>query len=221
MNNYSTVRKDLQRLITNLSGRTVFILGGGSSVTPEMLNYLNRSENKVVALNSAFKFITSPAAILWCDSGWGATNHDALSAHTCPKFAVTNCSNYSITKDVQTTAGATPLNYTGEFGFDSNIDNVRGNNSGANAINLLVNCKVSTIILVGFDMYATNTTAHFHSEYTYTIRPAVYGGKFIPCINSMADVIRDSGVNVKIYNSNSASALKCFEFMELDIDERN
>lgn len=211
------VRSDLQHLKDKLGGRVVFILGGGTSVTPEILEYLNRPEHKVVALNSAFKFLKSPVAVIWGDSSWGATNDRALRALSCPKFIVTQCSNFSIAKDVRSTGDATPLNYTGEFGIDCNIDNVRGNNAGATSINLLVNCGVNTIILVGYDMYATRTRAHFHDDYTYTIRPDVYSTKFIPCINSMEKAIRESGMNVKIFNANPDSELKCFEFIELDI----
>lgn len=209
------MREDLQQLKNVAEGRTVFILGGGASVTPEMIERLNQPKTKVFCLNSSVKFITNPIAVLWCDDSWAATNKDLLDAYKFPKFAVrSNGANY-IPKDIRTQSNATVIAKTGQIGFDHNIDNVKGNNSGCYAINLLVNCKVKEIVLVGFDMYSTGNKAHFHTDYTYSIRPSVYSDMFIPAMEQLNKELSATGIGTKIYNTNFASGLKCFEFREL------
>lgn len=210
------VREDLQRLIEVVSGRTVFILGGGTSITPETLQLLNDNSALVLGLNSSAKYINKVCGVLWCDSPWGATNMKYLDSVSAPKFFVSNTGSNYIKTDIRTTSRSTVLNKTGDFGFDVNIDNVRGNNSGAYSINLLVNCKAAKIGLIGYDMHTVKGKAHFHNEYTYSIRPSVYPELFIPSIESMAKALKDSGNRTKIYNCNQFSSLKCFEFKKIE-----
>lgn len=211
------MREDLQRLKNSVEGRTVFILGGGPSVTPEVLDILNTKTNKVFCLNSSVKFIKRPVGLLWCDEAWAGQNLDYVNNLTCPKFYVKRDGITHIRKNIYGVGKSTILNKTGDFGMDSSIDNVRGNNSGANAINLLINCKVASIGLVGFDMNVTkNHVAHFHKDYTYAIRPSVYKDLFIPSIQSMKEVMDSVGTLTKVYNCNKFSALKCFEHKELE-----
>lgn len=209
------MREDLQRLKTIAEGRCVFILGGGASVTPEILDRLNQPNTKVFCLNSSVKFITNPIGVLWCDDSWAATNKNILDAYTFPKFAVrSNGSNY-IAKDIRTQSNGTVICKTGGTGYDHRIDYVKGNNSGCYAINLLINCKVKTIVLVGFDMYSTGNKAHFHNDYTYAIRPTVYSDLFIPAMEKLSKELNSNNIQTKIYNTNFASGVRCFEFKEL------
>ncbi len=210
------MREDLQRLIKTVGGRTVFILGGGPSVTPLILDTLNKSASKVVCLNSAVKFIDNPLAVMWCDNSWASNNLAVLDRLTCPKFYTKSHAAAQITSNKRSISNSTILHKTGEFGFDMDINNVRGNNSGAHCINLLSNCNARTIALIGFDMHAPNNVAHFHNEYTYAVRPSVYSELFIPSIESMVDIIKQHKPNVHIYNCNENSALKCFPYKHMD-----
>lgn len=209
------VRPDLQRLIDAVSGRTVFIIGGGPSVSPEMIATLNDSGALCFGLNSSAKFIKSPVGVLWTDNSWGAKNKPYLDKLVCPKFFVTTSGRNYIKKDIKTQSNATVVHKSGESGFDNCIDHVKGNNSGAFAINLLVNCGAKRLGLVGYDMHTEKGRAHFHNEYDYAIRPEVYKNHFIPCIEAMAEVIKSSGYSTKIYNCNPFSSLKCFDFRSI------
>ena len=211
------IREDLQHLKTNVEGRTVFILGGGLSVTSAILTSLNKPKVKVLALNSGFKWVQNPTAVLWCDHSWAGNNFDVLSRMACPIFAArTNIGRDHLIEDTRTVANSTVLGISGKTGYDPNIDYVRGNNSGAYAINLLVNCKAKNIILVGFDMRSDRGKAHFHDDYTYCVRGTVYKDLFIPCIESMYKEMKEMNVKVNIYNANSDSELKCFPFINMD-----
>jgi hypothetical protein len=62
---------------------------------------------------------------------------------------------------------------------------------------------------------AKNNKAHFHTDYTYAVRPAVYKDLFIPSIVSMHKKAIECGVKTKIYNCNKFSELKCFDFKDI------
>jgi hypothetical protein len=150
--------------------------------------------------------------VLWCDESWASKNLAYLNTLTCSKFYVKQNSKNYITKNLHGIANSTVLNKSGDFGIDFDIDNVRGNNSGAHAINFLVNCNVADIGLIGFDMQTTNNVHHFHNDYTFSIRPETYSKSFIPAMESMAKELNNK---VKIFNCNELSALKCFEYKSL------
>lgn len=206
------LRDDLQRLKCSVEGRTVFILGGGPSVTPDILSIINENRIKTFALNSSVKFINNPIGLLWCDDSWANNNEKTVRELDCPKFYVKMHARTYIKNNIKGFCGSTVLNKTGDYGFDKDINNVRGNNSGANAINLLVNCGARVIGLLGFDMNTERGKAHFHNDYTYAIIPSVYSDLFIPSIVSMNDYIKSTGCSVRIYNCNENSALRCFEY---------
>lgn len=211
------MREDLQRLKNSVEGRTIFILGGGPSVTPEILDALNTKTTKVFCLNSSVKYINSPLGLLWADDSWAAQNFDHVNKLSCPKFYAKINGTAYINQNIYGICRSTILNKTGDFGLDPDINNVRGNNSGAYAINLLVNCKAASIGLVGFDMNVTaKHVAHFHKDYTYAVRPSIYVDLFIPAINSIREAMDAAGARTKVYNCNKFSALKCFEHKELE-----
>lgn len=155
--------------------------------------------------------------MLWCDDSWASKNYSHLNKPKCLNFQVSRNAQPYIEKHIHGICKSTVLHKTGDFGMDSNINHVRGNNSGANAINLLINCKVAKIGLIGFDMHLSPTNAaHFHKDYTCAIRPSVYKDLFIPSINSMKIAMDSAGVLTKVYNCNRYSSLKCFDYMSLD-----
>jgi hypothetical protein len=205
--NDSKMRPDIQALFSKISGRDVYVIGGGPSFREEYIEFL---ENKlIICINTAFKYFKNPTAIYWCDDSWACNNLDALESHPC-KMRFTSRFNGDgfITKNIKTTAGATVLRRTGDFGIDPNIDNVRGNNSGAHMINFLTNMKVKRIILLGFDMKIKNGKSHWHSGYGYPLSNNVYTDLFIPSIESMAPAVKLLGVDV--INCSIDSDLTCF-----------
>lgn len=205
---------NIQGFKNKIEGRTVFILGGGASVTSDILSILNNTD-KVFCLNSSIKFINNPLAVLWCDHGWIAEDKNFKMAKEKTNYRFFVKDNGQI--DKISFCDSITIKKTGNFGYDSsNIQYVRGNNSGAYSINLLVNCKVSKIILVGFDMKIEKNKSHFHNEYSYPIRHDTYTSLFIPSIESMANELKKIGSEVKIYNTNEYSNLKCFEYKSLE-----
>ena len=201
------IREDLQRFKNIVEGRTIFIVGGGSSITDDMLKDLNKPNLKVFCVNTAVKYITNPIGLLWCDDSWVSPQKSLIDSYKFAKFAIRpHAANHP-----NGISNSIILNKTGEAGYDPDINNVKGNNSGGFAIHLLVNCKARQIVLVGFDMYSIGSKAHFHNEYTYPVRPSVYSDLFVPSITTMKQEMDKAQVKTEIFNINPLSALKCFE----------
>lgn len=202
------LRPALQTFKNIVEGRTVFLIGGGYSI--EKYKQLPMiSDKKIFCINSSLKYVESPIGVLWMDDSWASKNLDLLKTKNCSKFYVRNNTEHVIKQNKTGLAGCLYLNKTGEYGYDSDVNNVRGNNSGGAAINFLVNMKCKKIILLGFDMGLIENKAHFHREYDYTIRDNVYEKQFIPSINSLAEKIKNC--NTEIINCTPNSKLNCFK----------
>lgn len=207
------MRQNIQALYDRLSGRKVFIIGGGPSVKTQNLQPL--IHENVICLNTAYELFSNPVALYWADENWAAKHFDKLEQHQCKlrfhsKFHV---SDQYLKKDELAFANATILKRTGDYGIDFNIDCVRGNNSGAQILNLLLNIKVKEIVLLGYDMKLSNGKSHWHGGHGLPIRPDVYHS-FIESINSMAPFFKSA--NIDVYNTNFNSDLQCFKKVPLE-----
>lgn len=210
-NNSITMRPIIQELIQKFSGTDVFIVGGGYSLKNFDFNLLKNKN--VIALNSAYNYVGENAVLYWADAVWGQNEEDSLRKHPSKyKFSSRINADTLILSNKTGTAGCHWLKKTGDYGYDSNVNNVRGNNSGANAINFAINLGAYRIILLGFDMGYTGSKSHFHDHYQTTVGYNVYSELFIPSIESIAKNI--AHIPVKIINCSHTSALKCFEIGE-------
>lgn len=209
------MRPQLQELYNNFFGQDVFIVGGGYSIKSVNLNYL--LDKKVIAINTAFEYLPNATALLWSDSSWLGINNNLnkLTDHKCKlRFNPKKHGQGHIQKNILTSGGATVLLATGDYGFDPNIDNVRGNNSGVQALNLAINMKPKRIFLIGFDMRSNPlkpAETHFHDKHQLVVRPNTYANLFIPSMVSLATEIKKLNINTEIINCSPTSALACFE----------
>lgn len=208
------MRPMLQDLYNKLSGRVVFIVGGGPSCETQDLSVLDKKHT--IVLNKGFKSFPNATALYWCDEDWASKNFDDLQKHPCKlrfnaKFHV---SQVHFDKNTQGLAGCTLLKRTGDFGIDSDVNHVRGNNSGAHAINLAANMGARKIVLLGYDMRIVDGKTHWHGGYQLAMRPSIYNDLFIPSINSMAIPLKTMGV--KVVNATPNSNLKCFPYEPLE-----
>lgn len=89
-----------------------------------------------------------------------------------------------------------------------------GGNSGYGALNLAVCLGANPIYLLGFDMKGENTKqAWWHNGYPKTQSDKVYA-MFIKHFEFAVPILKDRGIQV--INLNPDSAMKCFEFGELE-----
>lgn len=183
--------------------QTVFIIGGGNSLSG--FDFKQLEGKCVVALNSAYKFVDD-AVLYWMDSSWVRKQGEALTNHPSPyRFT----SFHTIVPNPQL-AGAYPLLQTGDFGYDSTLGQVRGNNSGTQALNFVATLQPKRIVLLGYDMGYVEGKSHFH-DYQKPAQENVYVKQFIPSINSMA-----SEIPVEVINCSSKTALTCFKIGQIE-----
>lgn len=194
------MRDTLKTLVDTIKGTTVFIVGGGASL--KNFDYSRLEGHNVIGINQACKYIPSLTAIYWADEDWAARNDYTLESHRC-KLRFCARKNLPVGFDannqIRTVGGATPLYLSGDTGFDSNINNVRGNNSGCHTINLAINAGANTIVLLGFDM----SVGHWHNDYELSYNTEVYES-FRRSIDSMVENIPDK---VNIVNCSPISTI--------------
>lgn len=200
------MRKELEDLKYKLSGRIVYLIGGGPSLNLLDFNLL-KNKNIIVA-NSALYYFENALAVYWMDQNWASQNCEKLQSIKSYKFtSKINCENY-IKNNIKAIGGGTVLRKVSDYGLSTDINSVCGNNTGAQMINLAVNAGVRKIVLLGYDMGIVEGKSHFHSHYS-NAQPSVYTNLFIPCINSMAPLIQKMGIEV--INCCMHSELKCFK----------
>ena len=205
------MRPILQELYNKFSGTNVFVVGGGFSLHDFDFSKLNG--RNVIAVNAAYKHVDETAIIYWGDASWGVEHESKIKDHPSP-YKFSSRLNINLSTDKLGTAGCHWLQCSGSFGYDSNINNVRGNNSGGQAINFAINLGAKNIILLGFDMKYTGSRSHFHKDHTFPTPNSNYNEMFIPSIESLAK--ETSHLSVDIINCNKNSALRCFKFGDVE-----
>lgn len=206
------MRTKLQKLKTALAGQEVFIVGGGYSV--KQVNWEFLQDKLTVAINDAYLFLPDTSALFWCDDSWVGRNKDKLDQHPCDlRFYARFNGQRHVELDISGPCASTILFRSGEMGFDPNPDNVKGNNSGALCLNLVLNMSPKRVYLVGFDMRDNPLKpgeVNFHNNHIHPGKPSVYQDSFIPAMDELAREIERLRLDVDIVNCSPTSALKCF-----------
>lgn len=214
------MRPALQELHKKIVNQNVFIIGGGPSAKDVDFSLLQNEF--VVCINDAFYDFPNAIAIYWVDDGWGSENYDDLKNHICKLLFTSKLAqhiSYDKNDDPKTILNATVLKRTGDMGYDSEPDCVRGNNSGVQILNLIVNMEPKNIILIGYDMKKRydeikgNEISHYHDKRRLPIGNYIYDDLFLPSMNSFAkEFFKSKNNNIKIINANEDSAINCFKF---------
>jgi hypothetical protein len=193
--------------------KTVFIIGGGPSARDVDFSILQNE--LVVCVNDAYRDFPDATAIYWVDDSWGSNNYDNLIAHKCNLIFTSKPDqhiSYQRKPDPTTICNTYVLKRTGEHGFDPNPDCLMGNNSGVQVLNLVVNMKPETVVLIGYDMRTVNRRSHYHDQERPYIKETIYTDLFTPSMKALAKGMKESGSKVRIINANPESAVRCFEF---------
>lgn len=205
------MRPIIQELIKKFSGTTIFIVGGGASLKDFDFSRLNGKN--VIAVNSAYKYVDENAVLYWGDTSWGQDESENLLKHPS-KYKFSSRLHVDLTSNPTGPGGCYWLRKTGSEGFDPDVNSVRGNNSGAHAINFSINLGARRVVLLGFDMSYSGTKSHFHNHHSRPTPASVYPELFIPSIESMAEAIKH--LPVEVINANKNSKLKCFKFGNIE-----
>ena len=88
------------------------------------------------------------------------------------------------------------------------------NDTGHQAIALAYNIGFKKIVLIGFDMNPQTKQTHWHNEHKTPTNTHMYEHTMIPGLERMAKELANT--DVRVYNINRESNLKCFEFADLE-----
>jgi hypothetical protein len=200
-------------------GETVVIIGGGPSLTPEQVEYVEhhswqmidgfvRHDLRIIAINNVVRIAPWADLLYFCDVRWFNWNRPAVYAYDGYRVTLENLK-------LQNTIAVRSLRNYGVTGFAPKRDGVtNGRNSGYQAIHLAAWLGVARIILLGFDMRAgKNGKMHWHEEHPVRTPPFIFP-RWLECFGELALELRKR--NVEVINCTPNSALRVFPYQPLD-----
>lgn len=204
------LQKNTPKIISTVepiwAGETVYIIGGGPSLTG--FNWNKLFGKKTIAVNKSILSYPNADALYWTDSrvyGWYKNEIDKFKGL---KYSIRH--NITYTNDVKV------LRKSNKFGLEDSKDALcHGNNSGYAAINLAYLLGAKRIILLGYDMRNDGTRGHYHDGYPVPITGNnIYKDQFIPGFQVIADLLKQK--NVEVYNASMTSALTVWPKISFD-----
>ena len=175
------------------------ILASGPSLTQQDVDLI-RGKGTVIAINRTIDLAPWADILYACDSTWWQRyNPEGFKGK---KYSIT-CSGY----------GCMKLEYAHLPGLGK--DKIHSaNNSGYQALNLAYLLGAKEIILLGYDMQATNGKKHFHDDYPEPMSNAKCLDKWAQHFPAIARDLKSEGV--RVINCTRKTALTCFEHLPLE-----
>lgn len=195
----------------NWAGTVAAILGGGPSLTPYQIDACNLAGVKVVAINNAIELAPAADLLYFCDEQWFNWHKDAVSVYANAGGNVVTLGNEKLKDQIP---NLVCMKNTGKTGICREKTGLRtGQNSGYQALNLMLHLGVKRALLLGFDMQPVNGKSHWHKEHPVPTEKAVYP-KFLK--NYRAAAAEFAAAGLEIINCTPGSALDCFKFSKLE-----
>lgn len=188
-------------------GETVYIIGGGPSLKD--FNWNGLLGKKTIAINKAFYTYPNADILYWTDGRFYNWYKEDIDKFKGLKYTITP-TNPVISESINV------LKRGQKLGLEKERDTLsHGNNGGYAAINLAYHLGAKRIVLLGYDMGNDGQRSHFHEGYpTHATGDKIYTSQFIPAIESLAPLLKNSGV--EIYNASMTSRLTVFPKITFD-----
>ena len=202
-------------------GETIFVVGGGPSLTGFDFGLL---DSKItIAVNLAYRELPSADVIYWSDARFWRWHRRELATIGAYKFTIAPKAASPPTE------GVTHLKRGRKIGLSSAVNTLAsGNNSGYAAINLAVHLGAKRIVLLGFDMRAGSEELdgckdgkmHFHAEHNV---PTTLRGlsNMLPNFVALVEPLAELGIVIE--NASVHSAITCFPKVPIEtiLEEEN
>ncbi len=191
-------------------GEAVVILGSGPSLTQEDVASC-QGRARVIAIKDTVALAPWADVLYSGDEMWWRRCGPSVT-FTGARYALVVPGDASQERDA-TAAGATLLKYSGLPGISGSPDTLRsGSHSGYQAIQLAVHFGAAKIVLLGYDMQASEDGRdHFFGSHAYAKKPTPY--QYLPAFETMLSPLWVLGVTV--VNATRRTALKAFPQMPL------
>lgn len=172
-----------------LKGRSVTIVGGGPSVTQDIVDAVHCGP--IICANNSFMLVRKPVLVVALDRRWYLWHGQALQAagHTAVTALRTGTNIqyrgafYSMKKDREAT-------------YPTDSATLTGKNSGHAAIALAINLGARQIFLVGFDMGFIHGRTHYHEGHPVPSSEANYKTRFRPALEKLCVMSQAKGIHI-------------------------
>lgn len=181
-------------------GGTVVCLGGGPSLHPADVDAC-RGKATVIAVNDAWRLAPWADALIASDLSWW-NHYKGVPGFTGLKFCVQ--------PGADKWPGVMVLRNTGVDGIETDPTGLRtGRNTGAAAINLAVHFGAARVLLLGYDMDATDDAhSHWFGAHPKGLRGGSPYALFRQMFAAMVQPLQAAGIEV--INCSRHTALTCF-----------
>lgn len=185
------------------AGRTVFVLGGGPSLSCFDVRRLDPTD--VIAVNTAGEMMPNAAVLFWRDASWASANEAVIDAW--PALRITTHASRGLSAHV------VQIERRNDFPPPGSMAVRWGPSSGHVAVALALAMGAAKIVLVGFDGRLVKGRSHWHDRYRAIRRPATYERFNAAWSGWRAAAARR---RVEIVNATSGSAIDEFPIVALD-----
>lgn len=173
-------------------GRDVFVVGGGRSVTPDLLARLRG--RAVVAVNSAYLGVAPGTPVVFHDRRWLGWHLEAMRSWTGTLYTSSPNVMASMAGRVHYLTKVRPEN-NGQSFMHADPDKVAARDSGGIAVNVAYHAGARRVVLAGFDMgFEVEGEAHWYPEHPVPARMTNYRNRFLPQYPQIARWLADRGV---------------------------
>lgn len=181
-------------------GETCAVLASGQSMSQAVADKV-RGLCRVIAVNDNYRLAPWADILYAADHDWWRVHQEALS-FAGRKVTINEGLEFEGVQYVE----------SGGYGdFDERTTHVRtGKNGGYQALHIAVHAGARRILLCGFDMHGT----HWFGDHPPKLHKTQPFSTWISLFNRLPPIMRRKGVEV--INCTPNSALKCFEYLELE-----
>ena len=194
-------------------GETVFVIGGGPSVSDLDLTPIHN--RCVVGVNTAYQLGTWIDILFWGDKKWWRWHHEKLA--NWPNLIVTNCPEKKINLPEHRVLRVSRR----ASGWSSKPNTVAWNsNSGYSAINLAALLGAKTIVLIGFDMTSKDKRYHWHKEHPAPEKLKTSDSDFKRFLRQTDNVVKGAEKDgVKLLNASPISKIPEDKIERINLQE--
>lgn len=198
-------------LLPNLSGKTVFLLGGG----PSLLHSLDELEEHLVdkeirkrgfiAINESIYCALYADLLFFRDITWYITNKEVVDAWTGVVVTTAKSQFYSSNVNI------VKMQHCNDFLIGGDVIKY-GRSAGHIALSLAISLGATRCVLLGYDCRLVDGRSHFHNEPSNAIA-ITYSEYFLPAWSGWGEAARRAGVEV--VNATPGSAIVDFPYRPL------
>jgi len=183
--------------------RTAVVCASGPSFSEEQAAFIiearQRDRCRVLVVSDNYRRVPNADALLSADTGWWL--HHIAAVRALPFRG----SCWTLNRNAAHRFGLHPLAVEQRPGLTDRHKVIRqGGNSGYHAINLAFLFGAHRMILVGFDMRASDGVQHWFGEHPPRLRTELPFARWIKAFGPLADDLRAEGVDVVNVSPDSA-----------------